>query len=175
MKWAHKSHDPSHDNSKPFLHYALQWDFYAMFLLAGLGKSYIVFGHFCVCVSTINRGHIPNLHNINSSKKVRKLKFHRSYFSYYHTSNIVFDIIRKPVYLSLNWYHICNGYEFTESTLQLVLIESQKLNLAQHYAQAIVQTHWRTKTIGISLLCNTNELQDLIFELHSYPAALYIP
>ena len=35
-------------------------------------------------------------------KKVRKLEFHRSYFSYYHTSNIVFDIIRKPVYLSLN-------------------------------------------------------------------------
>ena len=58
--------------------------------------------------------------DINSSKKVRKLEFHRSYFSYYHTSNIVFDIIRKPVYLSLNWYHICNSYEIMESTLQLV-------------------------------------------------------
>ena len=34
-------------------------------------------------------------------KKVWKLEFHRSYFSYYHTSNI--DIIKKPVYLSLNW------------------------------------------------------------------------
>ena len=38
----------------------------------------------------------------NSSKKVWKLEFHRSYFSYFHTSNIVFDIIRNPVYLSLN-------------------------------------------------------------------------
>ena len=59
-------------------------------------------------------------------KKVWKLEFHRSYFSYYHTSNIVFDIIRKPLYLSLTWYHICNGYEIMESTRQLVLIASQK-------------------------------------------------
>ena len=76
---------------------------------------------------------------INSSKKVRKLKFHRSYFSYYHTSNMVFDIIREPVYLSLNWYHICNGYEIMVSKLQLVLIESQKWNLAKHCVLAIVQ------------------------------------
>ena len=75
---------------------------------------------------------------LDSSKKVQKLKFHRSYFSYYHTSNIVFDIIRKPVYLSLNWYHICNGYEIMESTLQLVLIESQKWNLAKHCVLAIL-------------------------------------
>ena len=40
--------------------------------------------------------------NLNSSKKVRKLEFHRSYFPNYHVSNIVFDINRKPVYLSLN-------------------------------------------------------------------------
>ena len=64
---------------------------------------------------------------LNSSKKVWKLEFHRSYFSYYHTSNIVFDIVRKPVYLSLNWYHICNGYEIMESTLQVVLIESAEM------------------------------------------------
>ena len=31
------------------------------------------------------------------------------------------------------------------------------------------------KTKGVSLLGNTNELQDLISDLHSYPAALYIP
>ena len=78
------------------------------------------------------------LAKLNSSKKVRKLEFHRSYFSYYHTSNIVFDIIRKPVYSSLNWYHICNGYEIMESTLQLVLIESQKWNLAKHCVLAIL-------------------------------------
>ena len=112
---------------------------------------------------------------LNSSKKVRKLEFHRSYFSYHHISNIVFDIIRKPVYLSLNWYHICNGYEIMESILQLVLIESQKWNLAKHCVLAIVQTYWRMKTIGVSLLGNTNELQDFISDLHSYPAALYIP
>ena len=108
-------------------------------------------------------------------KKVWKLEFHRSYFSYYHTSHIVYDIIRKPVYLSLNWYHICNGYEIMESTIQLVLIESQKWNLTKYCVLAIVQTHWRMKTIGVSLLGNTNELQDLISDLHSYPAALYIP
>ena len=110
---------------------------------------------------------------INSSKKVWKLEFHRSYFSYYHTSNIVFDIIRKPVYLSLNWYHI-NGYEIMESTLQLVLIESQKWNLAKHCVLAIVGSRWRMKTIGVSLLGNANELHDLISDLHSYPAAFYI-
>ena len=108
-------------------------------------------------------------------KKVWKLEFHRSYFSYYLTSNIVFDIIRKPVYLSLNWYHICNGYEIMESTIQLVLIESQKRNLAKYCVLAIVQTHWRMKTIGVSLLGNTNELQDFISDHHSYPAALCIP
>ena len=56
-----------------------------------------------------------NCLELNSSKKVWKLVFHRSYFSYYHISNIVFDIIRKPVYLSLNWYHICSGYEIMGS------------------------------------------------------------
>ena len=35
--------------------------------------------------------------------------------------------------------------------------------------------HWRMKTIRVSLLRNTNELQDFISGLHSYPAALYIP
>ena len=84
---------------------------------------------------------------LNSSKKVRTHKFHQSYFSYYHTSNIVVDIITKPVCMSLNWYHICNGYEIMESTLQLVLIESQKWNLAKYCVLAIVQTHWRMKTI----------------------------
>ena len=103
---------------------------------------------------------------INSSKKVRNLKFHQWYFSYYHTSNIAFDIIRKHVYLSLIWYHICNGYEIMESTLQLVFIESQKWNLAKYCVLAIVQTHWRMKTIGVSLLGNTNELQDFISDLH---------
>ena len=119
-----------------------------------------------------------NMHVTNPSKKVRKLKFHRSYLSYYHTSNMVFDIIRKPVYLSLNWYHICNGYEIMESTLQLVLIECQKWNLANHCVLAIVEDSlddWRMKTIGVSLLCNTNELQDFISDLHSYPAALFTP
>ena len=121
------------------------------------------------------RIYILTPHLINSSKKVRKLEFHRSYFSYYHTSNIVFEIIRKPVYLSLNWYHICNGYEIMESTLQLVLIESQKVNLAKHCVLAIVHTHWRMKTKGVSPLGNANELQDFISDLHAYPAALYIP
>ena len=79
-------------------------------------------------------------------KKVRKLKFHRSYFSYYHTSNMVIDIIRKPVYLSLNSYHICNGYEIMESTLIL-----------QSIVYWLLKTHWRMKTIGVSLLRNTNE------------------
>ena len=88
---------------------------------------------------------------------------------------MVFDIIRKPVYLPLNWYHICNGYEIMESTLQLVLVGCQKLNFEKHCVLAIVETHWKMKTIGISLLRNTNELQDFISDLHSYPAALYIP
>ena len=88
---------------------------------------------------------------------------------------LLFDIIRNSVYLSLNWYHICDGYEIMESTLQLVLIESQKWNLAKHCVLAIVQSCWRMKTIGVSLLGNTNELQDFISDLHSYPAALYIP
>ena len=87
---------------------------------------------------------------------------------------MVFDIIRKPVYLSLNQVNISNGYEVMESTLQLVLIENQKWNLAKHCVLAIVETHCRMKTIGVPLLRNTNELQDFISDLHSYPAALYI-
>ena len=116
-------------------------------------------------------GRISHTH-VNSSKKFgnSSLIDHISLII-----TLLFDIIRKPVYLSLNWNHICNGYEIMETTLQLVLIESQKWNLAKHCVLAIVQTHWRMKTIGVSLLGNTNELQDFISDLHSYPAALYIP
>lgn len=38
MKWAQKFAAPTEGESKPFLTYALQWDFYAMFMIAGLGK-----------------------------------------------------------------------------------------------------------------------------------------
>ena len=61
-----------------------------------------------------------------------------------------------------------------ESALQLVLIESQKVYLAKHCVLAIVQSRWRMKAIGNSVLGNTNELQDFISDLHSYPAELYI-
>ena len=154
---------------------------------AGWGAAKYSFGKFsrltattipnrsCFCAAGCGPGCYPGRTGGSTLlKKVRKLEFHRSYFSYYHTSNIVFDIIRKPVYLSLNWYHICNGYEIVENTLQLVLIESQKWNLAKHCVLAVVQSHWRMKTIGDSLLSNTNELQDFISDLPSYPAALYI-
>ena len=35
------------------------------------------------------------------------------------------------------------------------------------------QSCWRMKTIQVSLLGNTNELQDLISDPQTYPAALY--
>ena len=62
-----------------------------------------------------------------------------------------------------------------ESTLRLVLSESQKLNLAKHCVLPIVQSRWGMKTMGYSLLRNTNELQDFISDLHSYPVVLNIP
>ena len=39
----------------------------------------------------------------------------------------------------------------------------------------IVQSRWGMKTMGYSLLRNTNELQDFISDLHSYPVVLNIP
>ena len=62
-----------------------------------------------------------------------------------------------------------------ESTLQLVLSESQKWNLAKHCVLPIVQSHWGMKKMGYSVLCNTNGLQDFISDLHSYPVVLSIP
>ena len=73
------------------------------------------------------------------------------------------------------FFHICDGYEIVESTLRLVLSESQKLNLAKHCVLPIVQSRWGMKTMGYSLLRNTNELQDFISDLHSYPIVLNIP
>ena len=69
----------------------------------------------------------------------------------------------------------CDGYEIVESTLRLVLSESQKLNLAKHCVLPIVQSRWGMKTMGYSLLRNTNELQDFISDLHSHPVVLNIP
>ena len=49
-------------------------------------------------------------------KKVQKLKFAQSYFSFYQTFIDVFDIIREPVYSSLKWYkNFKNGYEIVRS------------------------------------------------------------
>ncbi|XP_054759718.2 protein ARV1-like [Lytechinus pictus] len=50
MKWAHKSDAPSEEESKPFLHYALQWDFYAMFTIAGLELLAFIAGVVGICV-----------------------------------------------------------------------------------------------------------------------------
>ena len=115
---------------------------------------------------------------INSSKKVWKLKFDWSYLSYYHIFFIVIGIIKKLVQLPFHWYHICNVYEIMESTLRLVLAESQKWNLAKHcvyYILTIVQSRWRMNTKADSLLGNAKELQDFISDPHSYPVVLYIP
>ncbi|XP_071503010.1 protein ARV1-like [Diadema antillarum] len=49
MKWAHSSGDSNQDDSRPFLHYALQWDFYAMFLVAGLELAGFMLGVIGMC------------------------------------------------------------------------------------------------------------------------------
>ena len=115
------------------------------------------------------------LSRVNKLKKVWKFKFDWSYLSYYHIFFIIIGIIKKLVELPFHWYHICNGYDIVESTLRLVLGESQKFNLAKHCVLPIVQSRWGMKTMGYSLLRNTNELQDFISDLHSYPVVLSIP
>ena len=79
---------------------------------------------FCQQKWSTERSSTPAL--LNSSKTVQKLKFDWLFFSYHHIFIIILDIIWKPVYLSLNWHHICNGYGIMEGTLQLVLIESRE-------------------------------------------------
>ena len=88
---------------------------------------------------------------------------------------IIIDIIQKLVQLPFHWYHICNGYEIMETTLRLVLAESQKWNLAKHCVINIVQIRWRMNTMADSLLGNANESQDLISDPHSYQVVLYSP
>ena len=72
------------------------------------------------CILTLCNSLLNNIMCMTSShtckllKKVRKLTVWSIILLYYHISIIVFDIIRKHVYLSLNWYHIWNGYEIME-------------------------------------------------------------
>lgn len=49
MKWAHKFAAPTEGESKPFLTYALQWDFYAMFMIAGLELLAFIAGVVGIC------------------------------------------------------------------------------------------------------------------------------
>ena len=47
--------------------------------------------------------------------------------------------------------------------------------ITKYYVLSIVQTRWRMNTTGDPLLGNTYELKNLIFDLHSNPAVLYMP
>ena len=115
--------------------------------------------------------------NVGRSKLLKKsleTRVSSSIFSYYHISNIVFDIIRKPVYLSLNWYHICNGYEIMESTYTTAGFDREsemKSCKALCTGYIIVGSRWRMKTIGISLLatlmnCKISYLTFTHIQLH---------
>ena len=67
-------------------------------------------GHFSVVsICTPLRPFKLNGH-VNSSKKVRKLKFDRRFVSCYQLIFLAFGIIWKPCYSSLQWCAICYDY-----------------------------------------------------------------
>ena len=102
----------------------------------------------------------PSLHNqiirhfINSSKKVRKLKFDWRFLSCYQLIFLAFGIIGKPCYSSLQWCAICYDYAIWGCAAHLNMGVGVKWNTFQSSKQK-------------GMHCMTIAMQSFIFILES--------
>ncbi|XP_077991976.1 protein ARV1-like [Glandiceps talaboti] len=72
MKWSHLKSQNA-DGTKDFLYYALEWDYYAMFLIAGIEFASFMFGVIAACWIFLNMMYVPAVVTPSVSLQVRAL------------------------------------------------------------------------------------------------------